>query len=189
MTTFSYSTDAPAKVRAGVLVLPMYSETEGPARRPRREGGRPGAGVSRRQAHRQEAARTCWSSGATATGSPPARSCSSASATKAELTPTALRRVLGRVAGTLGRFGTAATTFPQAVGRPGRRRGASRRPSRARCSARYRFDRYKATKAEAKALTRVTVLGSARAGREGGARRGQARAGRRPRPFAGPATW
>ena len=30
MTTFSYSTDAPSKVRAGVLVLPMYHGPKGP---------------------------------------------------------------------------------------------------------------------------------------------------------------
>src|SRR4029077_8311547 len=80
---------------------------------------------------------------------------------KAELTPTALRRVLGRVAGTLGRFGTAATTFPQAAA--GRDLpGAVQATVEGLVLGAYRFDRYKATKAE-KALTRVSVLGSARA--------------------------
>ena len=79
---------------------------------------------------------------------------------KAELTPNAIRRVLGRAAGTLGRFGTAATTFPQAVG--ARELAAAIRASvEGLVLGAYRFDRYKAAKGE-KALTRVTVLGSAR---------------------------
>src|SRR4249920_3689103 len=35
---------------------------------------------------------------------------------KADVTPNHIRRVLGRVSGTLGRFGTVATTFAQAAG-------------------------------------------------------------------------
>ena len=60
------------------------------------------------------------------------------------------------------RFGTVATTFPQAVTGKGAATRCRRR-SRASCSARYRFDRYKTAKAETKPLTRITVLGSARA--------------------------
>src|SRR5207344_1926829 len=80
---------------------------------------------------------------------------------KAELTPNALRRVLGRVAGTLGRFGTAATTFPQAAS--GRDLpGAAQAAVEGIVLGAYRFDRYKTAKAETKPLTRVTVLGSGR---------------------------
>jgi leucyl aminopeptidase len=80
---------------------------------------------------------------------------------KAELAPSALRRVLGRVAGTLGRFGTAATTFPQALG--GRDLPAAVQAAvEGMVLGAYRFDRYKTATDDAKALARVTVLGSAR---------------------------
>ena len=160
MTTFSYSTDAPATVRAGVLVLPMYSGPKGPL-----------AGPGVKEVGLEQAYRDAKLTGKKQENLLVVRRDGDRFAAgavllvgvgdKAELTPTALRRVLGRVAGTLGRFGTAATTFPQAAA--GRDLpGAVQATVEGLVLGAYRFDRYKATKAE-KALTRVAVLGSARA--------------------------
>ncbi|MGZ8604578.1 MAG: leucyl aminopeptidase family protein, partial [Actinomycetota bacterium] len=159
MTTFSYSTDAPAKVRAGVLVLPMFQGPTGPL-----------AGPGVKEVGLEQAYRDAKLTGKKQESLLVVRRDGDRFAAgavmlvgageKAELTPNAIRRVLGRAAGTLGRFGTAATTFPQAV-------GARELPAAIQASVEglvlgaYRFDRYKAAKGE-KALTRVTVLGSAR---------------------------
>ena len=107
---------------------------QGAATRSGREGGRPGAGLPRRQADRQEAARTCWSCGATATGSRPAQCCSSASGTKAELTPNVVRRVLGRAARALAALRDRRDHVPAGRHREGRRRrdAGGRRGRRAR---------------------------------------------------------
>ncbi|MGZ5296832.1 MAG: leucyl aminopeptidase [Actinomycetota bacterium] len=159
MTTFSYSTDAAAKVRAGVLVLPMFHGPTGPL---------PGPGVKEvglAQAYRDAKLTGRRQENLLVVRRDGDRFAAGAvllvgAGDKAELTPNAIRRVLGRVTGTLGRFGTAATTFPQAV-------GVRDVPAAIQASVEgivlgaYRFDRYKAEKAE-KALTRVTVLGSAR---------------------------
>ena len=51
VTTFSFSTDAPAEVKAGVLILPVF---QGPEFGPGRQGNRPPAGLQGREAHRQE---------------------------------------------------------------------------------------------------------------------------------------
>ena len=159
MTTFSYSTDAPAKVRAGVLVLPMFHAETGPV---------PGPGV--KEVGLERAYRDAKLTGKKLENLLVVRRDGDRFAAgavllvgvgdKAELTPNVLRRVLGRAAATLGRFGTAATTFPQAVG--GRDLAAAAQATvEGIVLGAYRFDRYKATKAD-KALTRVTVLGSAR---------------------------
>ena len=159
MTTFSYSTDAPANVRAGVLVLPMFHASTGPL---------PGPGVKEvdlEQAYRDAKLTGKKQENLLVVRRDGDRFAAGAvllvgAGDKAELTSNAIRRVLGRAAGTLGRFGTAATTFPQAL-------GARDLPAAIQASVEgivlgaYRFDRYKAAKAE-KALTRVTVLGSAR---------------------------
>ena len=159
MTTFSYSTDAPVKVRTGVLVLPMFHGPAGPL---------PGPGV--KDVGLEQAYRDAKLTGKKQENLLVVRRDGDRFAAgavllvgvgdKAELTPNALRRVLGRVAGTLGRFGTAATTFPQAV-------GGRDLPAAAQATVEgivlgaYRFDRYKSAKSE-KALTRFTVIGSAR---------------------------
>jgi leucyl aminopeptidase len=157
MTNISFSTDATSAVRAGVLVLPVF---QGPAPgpgvketgldQPYRDAkltGKKGENllVVRRDGDRFAAAAVQL----VGVGE------------KSELTPAAIRRILGRVAGTLGRFGTVATTFPQAV-------GARDLPAAAQAAVEgltlgaYRFDRYKTAKNGAKPLTRITVLGSTR---------------------------
>jgi len=160
VTTFSYSTDAPAEVRAGVLVLPMFHGPKGPVAGPGvkevglekayRDAKLTGKKLDNLLVVRRDGDR--FASGAVmlvGVGD------------KAEVTPNALRRVLGRVAGTLGRFGTAATTFPQAV-------GGHDVPAAVQATVEglllgaYRFERYKTAKADTGALTRVTVVGSTR---------------------------
>ena len=157
MTTFTYSSDAPAKVRAGVLVLPVFQgPVPGPgvkevglerAYRDAKLTGKPNENllVIRRDGDR-------FSAGAVllvGVGD------------KAAFNPTTMRRALGRVAGSLGRFGTAASTFPQAAG--ARDLAASAQATvEGIVLGGYRFDRYKTAKA-GPSLTRVTVLGSARA--------------------------
>ena len=141
MTTFSYSTDAPATVRAGVLVLPMYSGPKGPL-----------AGPGVKEVGLEQAYRDAKLTGKKQENLLVVRRDGDRFAAgaamlvgvgdKAELTPTALRRVLGRVAGTLGRFGTAATTFPQAAA--GRDLpGAVQATVEGLVLGAYRFDRYK----------------------------------------------
>jgi leucyl aminopeptidase len=157
VATFTYSSDAPAKVRVGVLVLPVFQgPVPGPgvkevglerAYRDAKLTGKPNENllVIRRDGDRFAAGAVLL----VGVGD------------KAAFTPTTMRRALGRAAGSLDRFGTAATTFPQA---------ASARDLAAAAQATvegivlggYRFDRYKTAKA-APGLTRVTVLGSARA--------------------------
>ncbi len=51
MTTFSFSTDAPAEVKAGVLILPVF---QGPEFGPGVKETAPPAGVQGREAHREE---------------------------------------------------------------------------------------------------------------------------------------
>jgi leucyl aminopeptidase len=159
VTTYSYSTDSPATVRAGVLVLPMFQAPTGPL---------PGPGV--KEVGLEQAYRDAKLTGKKLENLLVVRRDGDRFAAgavllvgvgeKAEFTSTVLRRVLGRVAGTLGRYGTAATTFPQASG--GRDLPAAVQASvEGLVLGAYRFDRYKTAKAE-KALTRVTVLGSAR---------------------------
>jgi leucyl aminopeptidase len=81
---------------------------------------------------------------------------------KAELTSNVVRRVLGRAASAFPRFGTVATTFPQAVTGKGAV-DAVQAAVEGIVLGSYRFDRYKTAASETKPLTRITVLGSARA--------------------------
>jgi leucyl aminopeptidase len=81
---------------------------------------------------------------------------------KAELTSNVVRRVLGRAASAFPRFGTVATTFPQAVTGKGAA-DAMQAAVEGIVLGSYRFDRYKTAASETKPLTRITVLGSARA--------------------------
>ncbi len=157
MTTFTYSSDAPAKVRAGVLVLPVF---QGPV---------PGPGV--KEVGLERAYRD-----AKLTGKPNEnllvirrdgdRFVANAVllvgvGDKGAFTPTSMRRALGRVSGSLSRFGTAATTFPQAAGARDLAAAAQAAVEGVVLGG-YRFDRYKTVKA-APSLSRVIVVGSARA--------------------------
>ena len=80
---------------------------------------------------------------------------------KADFTVTAARRALGRVAPTARRFGSVATTVPQAFGA---RQAADAVGAAAEGLAlgAYRFDRYKSTKELDGPLRRVSVLGSSK---------------------------
>ncbi len=171
MTTFSYSTDAASAVRTGVLVLPVF------------QGPEPGPGVREvglAQAYRD--AKLTGKLGETLLVIRRDRDRFVADAVllvgvgqKDAFDVTALRRALGRVAGGLGRFGSAATTFPQAL-------GARQAPEAAQATVEgialgaYRFDRYKTKPDGVGTLARVRILGSPRwttAGVRAAVKRGQ----------------
>jgi len=157
VTTFSYSTDAASAVRTGVLVLPVF------------QGPEPGPGVREvglAQAYRD--ARLTGKLGETLLVTRRDRDPFEAGAVllvgvgpKGELDVTRLRRSLGRVASGLTRFGTVATTFPQALGA---RHAADAVQAAAEGIAlgAYRFDRYKTKGNGGGALSRVRILGSSR---------------------------
>src|SRR5439155_11815840 len=124
VTTYAFSTESPADVDAGLLILPVF------------EGGDPGPGV--RETGLRDAfgaAKLTGKKGETllvtgrdrvgdrdgAGGRDGAGFAAGAAllvgvGPKAEFDVTALRRALGRAAGTARRFGSAATTFPLALG-------------------------------------------------------------------------
>ena len=114
MTTFSYSTDAPATVKAGVLVLPMFLGPKGPL---------PGPGV--KEVGLEQAYRDAKLTGKKLENLLVVRRDGDRFAAgavllvgagdKAQLTSNVIRRVLGRASSALPRFGTVATTFPQAI--------------------------------------------------------------------------
>jgi leucyl aminopeptidase len=159
VTTFSYTSEPAAKVRTGVLVLPVF------------EGPEPGPGV-------KEVGLGSAFGDAKLTGKPKesllvVRRDGDRFAAGAVLlvglgprdavTPNRLRRALGQVAPSIARFGSVATTFPQAV--PGRSMPDAIQASvEGLVLGAYRFDRYKtSSNGGAKPLTRVTAIGSARA--------------------------
>ena len=161
MTTFSYSTDSPATVAAGVLVLPMFHGPKGPL---------PGPGVKEvglEQAYRDAKLTGKKQENLLVVRRDGDRFAAGAvllvgAGDKAELTSNVVRRVLGRAASAFPRFGTVATTFPQAVTGKGAA-DAMQAAVEGIVLGSYRFDRYKTARSETKALTRITVLGSARA--------------------------
>ena len=141
MTTFSYSTDAPAAVKAGVLVLPMF---RGP------KGSLPGPGV--KEVGLEQAYRDAKLTGKKLENLLVVRRDGDRFAAgavllvgagdKAELTSNVIRRVLGRASSALPRFGTVATTFPQAVTGKGAA-DAVQAAVEGIVLGTYRFDRYK----------------------------------------------
>ena len=161
MTTFSYSTDAPATVKAGVLVLPMFLGPKGPL---------PGPGV--KEVGLEQAYRDAKLTGKKLENLLVVRRDGDRFAAgavllvgagdKTQLTSNVIRRVLGRASSALPRFGTVATTFPQALTGKGAA-DAVQAAVEGIVLGTYRFDRYKSAGSETKALTRITVLGSARA--------------------------
>ena len=161
MTTFSYSTDAPATVKAGVLVLPMFLGPKGPL---------PGPGV--KEVGLEQAYRDAKLTGKKLENLLVVRRDGDRFAAgavllvgagdKAQLTSNVIRRVLGRASSALPRFGTVATTFPQAITGKGAA-DAVQAAVEGIVLGTYRFDRYKTAGSETKPLTRITVLGSARA--------------------------
>jgi leucyl aminopeptidase len=155
VTTFSFSTDAPAAVKAGVLILPVFRGPEfGPgvtetgleeAYRDGKLMGEKGESllVTKRNGDR-------FAAGAVLLQGVGERR---------EFDVVAMRRALGRAAPTVGRFGHAATTFAQAV--KGDRAEAVQAAAEGLGLGAYRFDRYK-SKNEHKRLSKITVLGGAR---------------------------
>jgi leucyl aminopeptidase len=159
---FSFSTESPTKVKADVLVLPVF------------KGPTPGPGV--KETGTADAYR-----GAKLTGKKgehllvPRRSGDAFAAgavllvgvgERKEFTTTVLRRSLGRAAGTIARFGTVATAFPLALGGD---------PEAVQAAAEglglgaYRFDRYKTSNEDAPpGFTKAIVLGDVapKAGRD-----------------------
>jgi leucyl aminopeptidase len=171
VTTASFSSASPAAIRAGILVVPVF------------KGPLPGPGVN--EVGLERAYRDAKLTGKKHENLLVVRRDGDRFAAgavllvgvgeKAEVTPVHIRRVLGRVAGTLGRFGTVATTFAQAAG--GRAAAeAAQATVEGLILGSYRFDRYKTRAGEAKPITRITVLGSPRGEAKGvreAVRRGQ----------------
>ena len=157
MTTYSYSSESAAEVKAGLLILPVF---EGPTPGPGvRETGLAKAFTDAKHTGKRGDAllvtrrdRDRFAAGAVmlvGVGK------------KEDLTVDGARRMLGRAAATAHRFGTVATTFPQIF-------GARQAADAVQAAAEglglgdYRFDRYRSKRDEATGLKRVIVLGSPR---------------------------
>ena len=157
LTTFSYASEAPAAVKAGLLIVPVF------------EGPQPGPGVKELGlAEAYAAAKLKGKRGQDLLVTKRRGDRFAADAVlligvgeKADFSVTSARRNLGRVAGSALRFGSVATTVPQAFGT---RQAADAVGAAAEGLAlgAYRFDRYKTGKGDGHVLRRVTVLGSAR---------------------------
>jgi leucyl aminopeptidase len=171
MTTYAFSTDAPARVKTGLLILPVFQGEKGTPE--------PGPGV-------KEAGLDRAFAGAKLSGKRresllvPRRDKDRFAADavlligvgpKGDLTPDEIRRALGRVAGRTRRFGSVATSLPLALGVK-QAAEAVRAAAEGLALGSYRFDRYrggaKGAKAKkeaggtAKDLKKVVVLGSSR---------------------------
>ncbi len=162
MTTASFSSTSPTEVRAGVLVLPVF------------QGPLPGPGV--KEVGLEGAFRDAKLTGKKHESLLVVRRDGDRFAAgavllvgvgdKSEVTPNVIRRVLGRAAGSLGRFGTVATTFAQAAG--GRVAAEAAQASvEGLILGGYRFDRYKTAADGAKSVSRISVLGSPRSEAKG----------------------
>jgi leucyl aminopeptidase len=169
VTTYSFSTDAPEGVKAGVLILPVF---QGPVF---------GPGVAEtglQQAYKD--AKLTGKKGESLLVTKRDGDSFAAGAVllhgvgqRKDFDVVAMRKSLGRVGATVRRFGHAATTFPQAVkGDPG---DVVQAAAEGLGLGGYRFDRYK-SKNDEKALTRITVVGDGTSDRKVGreaARRAQ----------------
>jgi leucyl aminopeptidase len=157
VTTFTYSAEPAAEIRADVLVLPVF---EGPSPGPgvRETGladayaaarltGKIGQNliVGRREGDRFRAG------AALLVGAGP----------KQDLTVNSMRRVLGRAAPTVRRFGTAATTFPQAFGAR-RAAGAVGAAAEGLALGAYRFGRYRSRSDDDGSLESAAIVGAAK---------------------------
>jgi leucyl aminopeptidase len=157
VTTYSYSSESPADVRAGLLIVPVF------------QGPSPGPGVRETGLAKAYAdAKHTGKRGEAVLVTRRDRDRFAAEAVllvgvgpKSEFTIDGMRRALGRAAGTAHRFGAVATTFPQAFG--------SRQAAEAVQAAAeglglgdYRFDRYRTKGDDATGLKKVVVLGSPR---------------------------
>ncbi|HEY6566161.1 MAG TPA: leucyl aminopeptidase [Actinomycetota bacterium] len=163
MTTFSYSTESPASAKAALLIVPVF------------QGPKPGPGVRETGVAAAYAdAKLTGKKGENLLVTKRRGDRFAAGAVllvgvgpKDDFTINAARGVLGRVSGTVRRFGSVATTMALAF--PPRKTGeAAQAVAEGLGLGAYRFDRYRTKKADGD-LKRVVVLGSekadARAGR------------------------
>ena len=154
MTTYAYSSESPADVKAGLLIVPVF------------QGPKPGPGVRETGLAKAYAdARFTGKKGESVLVTRRDRDRFAAQAVllvgvgpKGDLTIGGMRRALGRAAATARRFGSVATTFPQAF-------GARQAAETVQAAAEglglgdYRFDRYRTKRDDADGLKRVVVLG------------------------------
>jgi leucyl aminopeptidase len=161
VTTFSFSAEAPEAVKAGVLIVPVFQGPDfGPgasatglqkAYRDAKLVGKRGESllVTKRDGDR-------FAAGAVLLyGVGP----------KSEFDAVAMRKALGRAAQSIGRFGHAATTFPQAVN--GDAGEAALAAAEGLGLGAYSFDRFK-SKNEHKRLSKVTIVGGRKADAKSG---------------------
>ena len=177
MTAYSFSTDAPTGVKAGVLILPVFQgPVFGPgvketgleqAYRDAKLTGKKGESllVTRRDGDR-------FAAGAVLLHG----------VGEQDFDLAAMRKALGRAGSTVARFGHVATTFPQAVDGDGPRRSRPR-PRGSRLGE-YRFDRYKSEE-RAQAAHEDHGVGD----EEGGDRRPVARRRGAPRSSSEAVCW
>jgi leucyl aminopeptidase len=157
VTTYAFSTDSPADVDAGLLILPVF------------EGGDPGPGVREvGLAEAYSAARRTGKKGENLLVAGGDGEGFAAGAVllvgvgpKADFDVTTLRRALGSVGATARRFGSVATTFPLALGARQAIEGVQAAAEGLGLGT-YRFRRYKTGEDDGAPLDRVTVLGSTR---------------------------
>ena len=157
MTTYAYSSDAPGRVKAGLLIVPVF---QGPT-------GGPGVretGLSEAYA----AAKLTGKKGESLLVTAREGDRFSAGAVllvgvgpKDELTVDGARRALGRAAATARRFATVATTFPMAFGTKDASEAVAASAEGLGLGS-YRFDRYRSKPSDGKDLTRVIAIGSPR---------------------------
>jgi leucyl aminopeptidase len=161
VTTFSFSTAAPAEVKAGVLILPVF---QGP------EFG-PGVGETGLQRAYKDAKLTGKKGESLLVtkrnGDPFAAGAVLLHGVgeRRDFDAAAMRKALGRVASSVGRFGHAATTFPQAVN--GETGDLVQAAAEGLGLGGYRFDRYK-SKNEHTPLKKVTLVGTGKADAKAG---------------------
>jgi leucyl aminopeptidase len=163
VTTYAYSSESPAEIRVGLLIVPVF------------EGPTPGPGVRETGLAKAYAdAKHTGKRGQTLLVPRRDRDRFAADAVllvgvgpKRELTIDGARRALGRAAGTARRFGTVATTFPRAFGTR-QAVDAVQAAAEGLGLGGYRFDRYRSKPKrdgdsdEGRDLRRVVVLGDAR---------------------------
>jgi leucyl aminopeptidase len=157
VTTYAYSTESPAEVKAGLLVVPVF------------ESGEPGPGVKETgTADAYASAKLRGKKGETLLVATRDGDGVAADAVllvgvgrREDFTIAQMRRALGRVAPQTRRFGTVATSMPLAFG--GKRAvDAVQAAAEGLVLGAYRFDRYRSTKPDDGSLRKVIVLGAAR---------------------------
>ncbi|MGZ8596814.1 MAG: leucyl aminopeptidase family protein, partial [Actinomycetota bacterium] len=154
MTTYAYSSESPADVKAGLLIVPVF------------QGPKPGPGVRETGLAKAYAdAKLTGKKGESVLVTRRERDRFAAGAVllvgvgpKDELTIEGMRRALGRATATARRFGSVATTFPQAFG-VRRSADAVQAAAEGLGLGDYRFDRYRTTRDDA-GLTKVVVVGN-----------------------------